>query len=605
MLLAFTCSLASCAPTPSPDPTPDPTPDTPPDDPTPDPPAIVVPEYKDYGRDTQDFDILALSYARPDTKALCDALGEISAAIRANEIEFDKQLEMITELEDEFTSYRTMYTLAELFTYKDSSAVLWSEEFAVLSAEAPKVSQATEDMYVAAAQSPHVDRFEEEYFGDDLYEEYHDGGIYTDEVVELMETEAEYTSEYNALSTATVEISFNGKTGTYDELVAELDPSSKTYEGMCALYGELYSMEYNRLSADIYVSLINVRREISDTLGYDNYLLLAYEDMGYDYAPEDMLRFLAQLNEFVLPVYLDLYSKEFSPYFNNHIPSSLTSKELVDSLYSVYCENNEEFADIYAYMLQHGLYDVAPKANNRYEGALTTYLHGNNSPYLFMSTGGSILDYSTMAHEFGHFIDGFTNWGASPSLELAEVSSQALEFLTLGMLEDSLTPNMHKYLKYTMLAGVFETLIYQGYYSLIEHYAYTLAPGEIRLEDLDILTVSAYEDIFGIEPAFGFADIIIPHLVVSPLYVQSYCTSIIPSVEIYLAECDNEGSGIEIYTALIDRGETSYTFVEYLECAGLGSPFDDGALKNIANRIYYHVYGKYYFKSATGGTNEV
>ncbi len=608
LLAGMMLSLASCTenvPTPTPDDeTENPGPDTDKENDD-DDPDIKVPEYKDYGRDTKDFEVLALSYARPDVAALCVEFANISGAIREDALSFEDQLAMITAIEDDYSSYRTMYSLAEIFTYKDASSAMWSEEFAYLSAEAPKLAQAVEDLYVAAAQSVHVERFEDEYFGENLYEDYFDGGKYTDEAVELMSKEAEFVSEYNSLSTATVVIEYNGKRGTYDEMVEALNKSSVYYEGLVTIYYELYSAELERLTADIFLSLVNTRRDIADELGYESYVELAYDDMDYAYSPNDMLRFIGDIEDYVLPVYRDLYSKEFYPIFSGYRPSSLKPKALIDSLYSVYKESNEEFADIYAYMLQHGLYDVAPADPNRYEGAFTTYLHSNNSPYLFVTTQANALDYTSMAHEFGHFIDMFVNYGSMPSLELAEVSSQALELLTLGMLEGNVTAVTYKYLKYYLLSGVFETLIYQGFYSLFEHYAYTLAPGDVTLSDLEATAARAYEAIFGESQSLPLGAVLIPHLMVSPFYVQSYCTSIIPSVEIYIAECTTEGAGIALYTSLIKRGETEYSFLEYLECAGLGSPFDDGALKNVSNRIYYLIYGKYFFKEAPGGTNEI
>lgn len=614
MLTSMLFTLASClgsTPTPTPDDSDHPSKDDDEEDEEDeegdddDTPPIKVPEYKDYGRDTQDFDALALSYARPDTDALCAEFDKICSAIRQNELPFEEQLAMINAIEDAYWSYRTMYSLAEIFTYKDASLEMWSEEYSIIAKDAPRVAQAVEDMYVAAAQSPHVDRFEDEYFGDELYEDYADGGMYTDEVVELMSTEAEYISEYNSLSTATVVIEYNGQRGTYDELVESLNENHAYYDTLLAIYYELYEAEYNKLSADIYVELINIRRDIADALGKESYIELAYDDMDYEYDPDTMLSFLGDINDYVLPVYKDLYSKEFYPHFANYRPSTIKADTLVNTLYAAYKENNEEFADIYAYMLQHKLYDISLTETNRYEGAFTAYLYSNNSPYLFASTSGNALDYISVSHEFGHFIDGYVNWGDNPSLELAEVSSQALEFLTLGMLENKLGASTYKYLKYELLAGVFETLIYQGFYSLFEHYAYTLAPGELSLDDLEGAVSAAYLEIFGEQTYLGLEAVLIPHLIVSPFYVQSYCTSVVPSVEIYLAECMTKGAGMQIYTTLINRGDTEYTFVEYLEFAGLSSPFEQHTLKNISNRIYYHVYGKYYFKGATGGSNEV
>ena len=82
---------------------------------------------------------------------------------------------------------------------------------------------------------------------------------------------------------------------------------------------------------------------------------------------------------------------------------------MINDLYSVYRDIDPELLDVYSYMLQHGLYDIADESANRFSGAFTTYIYSNNSPFIFMSAEGKIVDYMTLAHEVGHFYDGYVN----------------------------------------------------------------------------------------------------------------------------------------------------------------------------------------------------
>ena len=76
--------------------------------------------------------------------------------------------------------------------------------------------------------------------------------------------------------------------------------------------------------------------------------------------------------------------------------------------------------------------------------------------------GVLLFEFIIFAHEFGHFVDGYVNNGSDVSLDLSEVSSQALEYLTLLALEEQLSESSYKYLEYEYLTLAMESLINQG-----------------------------------------------------------------------------------------------------------------------------------------------
>ncbi len=567
---------------------------------------IIVPEYKDYGRGTQDFN--ALSYERPAVDELCREFEMITEAINANEISLDEQIGMIKALEDDYASCKTMYAMAEIFTYRDSSVERWSNEFEYMSTAMPSLSKAIEDMYVAAAQSVHAEQFEEKYFGPGLKDKYADGGKYTDDVVELLEEEAGYVSDYYALSTDTIEITYAGQTGTLDQMIEAAAKAyregSSLYESLVSIYNEKYYAAYAEKSAEIYVSLLKTRRQIADAMEYSSYIEVAYEDRGYDYSASKAEAFLEDISNYIIPVYAQLNKTVFQPYFTNYRTPAVGREKLLNALYTVYKSKDAGLSDAYSYMLQHGLYDVKPASKNRYEGAFTTYLYSNNSPYLFVSMTEYVSDYSTLAHEFGHFYDNFVNSKANPSLELAEVSSQALELMTMEMLKGEISDAAYNYLRYLSYSSALEVLMYQGFYALFEHMAYSLSYAEISYSSVEELVADASEAMFDHRGNNTMRHVMIPHIIISPMYVQSYCTSVIPALEIYFMEVEDAGGGLEVYKALVNRtGSPSSAFVYNLSRVGLGSPFDEGAVKDIANKMYYHIYGKNYFTDAEDDSN--
>ncbi len=591
-------ALTACKENPPPDvgsePNPTPTP-TPKPDPEPQGPTIVVPEYKDYGRGTVNFTDIV--YEPPDVAEIIASFEEVTAAITANEIPFDEQVSAIRALEDGYYQFLTMYTLAEINNSRDSSNHFWLEEYTYLSTNSSAFSQAIEDMYVAAARSAHKSDFEESYFGDSL-DGYVDGGVYTDELVELMATESALIAQYNGFSTDTVIINVNGEEGTVKQLMEGV-PASR-YDSVLNLYMTYYMQEVIRLTKAIYIQLIKTRMQIADSLGKESYIEVAYEDMGHDYSPEQTLNFLADIKN-VGDISYELYYNNFY-HINTEYEPFATKIDVINTLYELFGEVNSEIGDIYAYMLQHGLYDYNLKTNNRLDGAYTTYLHGNNSPFVFVTASGRYSDYVTLSHEFGHFVDMYKNNGKNAGLDLSEVYSQALAYLMLLKIEDKMSEtqslkNNYRYMLHNEMNQIYNILAYQGYLATFEHMVYGLSEDEVtETKLLEIMNEAQLFCIGGVAPSRStWEAVLIVHTIEYPFYVQSYCTSLVAAIEIMLMEINAEGTGVAALLSLLDRDNGNpLTFEEELARAGISSPLREGAIVDMYRGVYQFITGKTY-----------
>lgn len=573
--------------------------------------AIVVPEYKDYGRNTVNFDDLV--YSRPNIQSVIDKITAVTLDVKANEKALEEQIESIRALESAIDTVDTMYALAEIYNSKDSSVEFWQTEYSYISVNYPKLSQTIEDLLEACAASEHRQSFEKDYFEYSL-EDYADGGIYTDSVVALMEEEAKLESKYSSLSTATVEIVYDSAVssirweGTADEVYAMAREHFKnddaSYDRVCVAIDLLYEKKYTELSIPIYVDLIKVRRLIADELGYSSYSELAYKALGYDYASQDMLTLLSDIGAYASPVASELEGTVFESYFKKNVQPKLKKETLINSLYDVCSELGGSYKDAYSYMLQHKLYDVSSASSNRFSGAFTAYISNNASPYLYMTTSGFIRDYTTLSHEFGHFLDGYINNGQDGSLAISEISSQALELLMLLKLKGKTFSSDYQYLEYytmsTFLNGV---LLMQSFYSAFEHMAYSLDYDDITVSKLEGLVEDALTLIYGEEMSIdgNLSYVTLTHTVLYPFYVESYVTSGLVSLDIFFRENNkngNVGEGFALYESLINRGNTDLDFTARLEAVGLDSPFQSGKVKEISNGIYFRITGKNRYKDS-------
>lgn len=565
---------------------------------------IRIPEYLGNDRGTVDFaDIV---YERPDLDAAVNAFNGVTAMIEDNTTELEEQIEAITKIEPLYTAANTMLSYANLRASMDIKSEYWSKEYEYISSAYPRLSKAIEDMLVAAATSPHAERFESDYFGEGLIEEYADGGDYTVALVSLMEKEAELVSEYTSLSGATVSITYDGVTATYDEMLSLLaDKYGKESSGYRIAAREceaIYENTLNEISTDILIKLFTARRRIADELGDKSYKSFAYDKIYHDYSSTDFFSLVDGIKNYILPVYASLSSYIFSKLDYTEV-TELGRVDLINSAYEVLEETSPELHLIYSYMLENGLYDIAPASDSRFDGAFTTYLEEYSAPFLFFSTEGTSFDYSTLFHEFGHFSDAYLNFNGTTSLDLSEVSSQALEFLMQTRLQDTVSKADLELMGACLIENALSTIIFQAFYAAFEHYAYDISLGAICEETLSAAVTKAAR-VLGLnsEVLNDIRYVLIPHIFRYPFYVQSYATSAAVALEIYFRELDSEGDGFATYLDLIMR-EEEMTFGEYLSDAGLSSPFDPGALKELANKIHKELLGFEYFPASKAGVS--
>ncbi|MBQ1260601.1 MAG: hypothetical protein IIX96_01145, partial [Clostridia bacterium] len=104
----------------------EPTPETPGSDSGDKAPTIAVPEYKDYGRGSVDFDKIV--YKRPNVSEITESFEAIAAAVEGGTGSFEEQLALIKATEDAYNELLTMRALANIMNSRDSSDSFYSEE---------------------------------------------------------------------------------------------------------------------------------------------------------------------------------------------------------------------------------------------------------------------------------------------------------------------------------------------------------------------------------------------------------------------------------------------------------------------------------------------
>ena len=224
-----------------------------------------------------------------------------------------------------------------------------------------------------------------------------------------------------------------------------------------------------------------------------------------------------------------------------------------------------EAADAFRVLEQGGHYDIS--ASDKKSGlSFEVFLQGYYHPFVFVSGTGTRYDCLTFAHEFGHAAMDYAAIGTTAGTDVAEIFSQAMEYLSLCYTEEG------EALEDLKLADSLCVYVEQGAYAAFELAMYALPQEEITGENL----LALYQEI---GTAYGFESwdwdsrdlVTVPHFYEYPMYVISYVVSNDAALQIYQLELENPGSGVQVYLNNLATGEQ--TLLSFLTAAGLQSPF--------------------------------
>lgn len=519
-----------------------------------------------------------MEYTRPDSAALCSELASVQALVEEG-AELDAVLDAFYPAYDEYRMFDTMTTLAYIHYTLDLDDEFYTEENAWGDEQSPLVAQALEKCYIAMSQSPLRDALEEECFGEGFFAFYDENQVYSnDRVVELMQQDAALQTEYMALqSNQTIE--WQGQETLFDDVVEAV---SSDYTSYLAAYQAYYD-KYNPLVADIFIRQIRVRKEIAQELGYDSYADFAYAyTYQRDYTPEQAAQYTddiaAEMSSLFLPAVYSSYSEDMD---------TDTSFRLLKDTAAAF---GGEIAEAYDYMTEYGLFDLSASPS-KMPGSYMTYLSAYEMPFVYVSPTGTIQDLLTEAHEFGHFVDGYVNCGATTAIDCNEIFSQGLEYLSLGRAD--LTAEQRDALTVSKVAEAVTVFLGQGSYAAFELAVYDLPDDQLTAENINQLFLECNErfgmSLTGMENIVAPGWIDVQHFLIAPFYVISYCVSNDAALQIFQTE-EATGTGLELYRRLLSLSADN-TVLNLLDEADMESPFAPGRVAELAEFLQEEIYG--------------
>lgn len=525
-----------------------------------------------------------IEYIRPDMNEIYDAFDKASAAINKDK-NIDKIINQLDVCYDVGNNFYTMEVLADIRSSQNINDSYYAGEYAFCLENEQILNGLYEQMYIECSDSVFVSELEKDYFEWPVSDYY--GGEFADESEEydeLVLQESKLITAYRGLI-AGMTVSWEGEDISYSELIND-NLSDTEYQAVNSL---MYK-KYNTPAGAIYISLIKIRSQIADCLGYTGYEEYSYEyEYERDYTPEEAAVYLENIKKYIIPVYKDIIADD--PYAS--VRYSELSESRLKSLIGSGADNMGEITgETFEFLTEYDLMDIsssAQKADISYQ----SYLYDYNAPYLFAATYGFNDDILIVAHEFGHCVDARYNMNAYESIDVSECFSQSMEFLLPMYLEDAVGKKESQNLVNIKLLDLIDTYAYQGYYAEFESRLYSMDEDELDINEINGLSLELSKEYgcygAGYEEYFLLSWFLVDHFYEYPFYIISYCVSADAALSIYTAEEEKSGAGLDIFYKMLPRDHEK--FLETLAQGGLESPFSEGRVGEIA-RLYSDRYGK-------------
>lgn len=492
-------------------------------------------------------DFSDMEYTRPDMDAFREGL-EQCCADAEKETNLRKMQQIILDFYELYEDFYTSYALAMIHYSKDLTNTYWEAENAFCTEHTAEVDAGLDRLYRVLAKSSLREELEgENFFGPGFFDDYEGESIYDDTFNAMLTREAELVNRYYAVSA---------------------EASSLPY------YSDEYFRLYGSQMEMIFLELVQVRQEMTAYAGYDSYPEFAYDFHHVrDYTVEQARDYLQQIKTQLVPLYRQLNT---SGYWNIQLQPS-TEQETFAYVQTMANQMGGVIQTAFDDMVDAGLYDIA-YGENKFDASFTMYIYSYSAPYVFVNPTMTEYDKLTFTHEFGHFANQYVSYGGQTGVDVAEVFSQGLEYLSLCYVDAG--GNLEK----IRMATCLTTYVEQAAYAAFEHQVYGLTG--------DALTVGNIRAIYqSVGEAYGFDSwawdsrdyVCITHFFTSPLYVISYVVSNDAALQLYQLEQAEAGAGLQRYVDHLATGEAY--FLAFLESADLQSPFAPGRLEEVKKTL--------------------
>lgn len=427
-------------------------------------------------------------------------------------------------------------------------------------------------------------------------------------VIPLMQEENALVTEYEKLL-AGAKIDWDGETLNLSLLGPYLkhkDPKvrRKAYEKQNAFF---MSIE-DRLD-ELYDKLVKNRTLQAKELGFETYTKLGYLRMQRNsYQREQVENLRRQVKEVFVPFAESLYEQRrkrlglSKMYFSdeqvygtkgNPQPFG-TPEEILEAGQKMYGELSKETREFFDFMIENELLDVFGR-KTKAVGGYMTYIPDYKSPFIFANFNGTSDDVNVITHECGHAFQGYLasedliREHADIGMETAEIHSMSMEFFaepwySLFFAGEEAKAYQEMHLEDAVLFIPYGCMVDEFQHRIYDKPDMTPAERKSVWKELE----HVYKPHLDYGSLQFFADGGYwqrqHHIYSFPLYYIDYVIAQLCAFEYKNKMQENYEEAWKSYLKLCRLSASDY-FENLLQKAGLRSPFEDGCIREIVDKL--------------------
>lgn len=542
------------------------------------------------------------TYDRPELDEIKERFYEDLNQLKKGE-SMSQQVEAIEKINRIRMEVDTMENLVYIRHSIDTNDRFYKAEQDYMDDLAPEMHGLVTEFYQVLLESPYRKELEEKW-GNQLFSlAESEIRTFSPEIIPLLQKENKLSSEYTKLM-ASAKIPFEGEERTLAQMGPfSQSPNRETRKQAATATTSFF--EENRSELDrIFDDLVKVRHEIAVTLGFDNFVELGYHRMTRtDYTPEMVEIFRRQVEEFIVPLCVELKDRQADRVGLQHLTfydegfkfSSGNANPKGDPQWIIangkrmYEELSTETAEFISFMLDRNLLDLEAKMGKA-GGGYCTYIAEYESPFIFSNFNGTSADIDVLTHEAGHAFQVYKSRGYDipeyhwATYEASEIHSMSMEFFTWPWMEYFFKEDTEKY-KFTHLSEALMFLPYGVAVDEFQHFVYEnpdASPDERkqmwRSLERKYLPHRDYDG-FGYLEEGGFWQRQ-SHIYNSPFYYIDYTLAQICAFQFFKKMNEDRESAWASYLDLCKLGG-SKSFLELLDAVQLDSPFVEGTVEKV------------------------
>ena len=364
--------------------------------------------------------------------------------------------------------------------------------------------------------------------------------------------------------------------------------------------------EHSQELDSLFDQLVTIRHRMAVRMGYKNFVELGYYRMGrLCYGPEEVKQFRENIRRDVVPVVARLREEvgkalgvdklmlyDYDLIFPQGDPAPKGGKEeIFAAAKAMYHSMSKETGEFFDFMLDTDAFDVESR-KNKWGGGYCTSCMAYHQPFILANFNGTSGDVDVVTHEAGHAFADYTianneyvvelNVGG---METAETHSMSMEFFAWPYMEHFFGEDAKRY----QFMHLLDALSFLPYGTIVDDFQRQVyenpewTPEERKAAwrklEAEFRPHLHFEGIPYLEEGTRWQYQM--HIYETPFYYIDYCLAQTAALQFLLeSQKDYDGAFARYVRFLSQGGEKVFT--DLLEEAGLRSPFQEGALKQLA-----------------------